>query len=280
MKKPEWLNKKVDLKACRRVKELLREFNLRTVCEESLCPNISECFGGGVATFMILGNICTRGCRFCSVTKGNPYPVDRNEPVRIRNAVKKLELTYVVITSPTRDDLEDGGAYGFCETVWQIKELKPVPKVEILIPDFSGNEYAIKKAVHSDADVISHNLETVPALYNNVRCGADYKRSLRVLETIKKESPNISTKSGIMLGLGESREEVISVFKDLRSLDCDFLTLGQYLPPSVKHYPFKKYVSPQEFCYFKEVALELGFRKVKSSPYIRSSFLAHTLLIT
>lgn len=278
MRKPAWLNKKVNLGACREIKTILRELNLRTVCEESLCPNISECFPSGAAAFMILGRICTRQCRFCAVKRGEPFVVDAAEPARVAAAVKRLNLQYVVITSPTRDDLPDGGAAVFCRTIREIKTLRPGVRVEILIPDFLGQRDSLKKAAASGADVIAHNLETVPSLYHNVRRGADYRRSLNVLREVKEINKNIPTKSGLMLGLGEKYSELIDVFKDLRNVGCDFLTLGQYLPPSLTHYPVQDYASPDFFSSLEKAAQNLGFKGVKSAPYVRSSFLAHTLI--
>ena len=276
MKKPVWLNKKVNLSDCRKVKRLLKELRLHTVCEESLCPNISECFVHGVASFMIMGNICTRSCSFCGVAKGVPAKVDDNEPQRVSQAVQILDLRYVVLTSPTRDDLADGGADMFYRTVRSIKDKDPAIKVEILIPDFNGNKQSLEKVVYSGADVITHNLETVPSLYIEVRKGSDYNKSLDILDNIKKLNPGVHTKSGIMLGLGEKK--VLDVFKDLRKVNCDFLTLGQYLPPSKEHYPLKEFVLPEIFSSLEEQAYEMGFKNVKSSPYVRSSYLAHTCL--
>ena len=278
LKKPRWLDKKLNLADCRKLKKLLRDFKLNTVCEESLCPNMSECFSQGVATFMILGDICTRDCRFCGIKKGNPGSLDYDEPKRISEAVRQLNLNYVVITSPTRDDLEDGGADLFFRTVRELKNLSSKIRVEILIPDFLGKWTALAKVAASGADVISHNLETVPSLYIKVRKKADYQRSLSIIRNIKKINKSIPVKSGLMLGLGEKESEVIEVLKDLRNADCDFLTLGQYLPPSITHYPLETYIHPEKFSYFEEQALSLGFRRIKSSVYTRSSYLAHTFL--
>lgn len=278
MRKPDWLNKKVNLAACNKVKGLLRELDLHTVCEESLCPNVSECFYNGVATFMILGDICTRDCSFCNVKKGRPLEVNYTEPLRVKEAVKRLTLKHVVITSPCRDDLKDGGAEIFVETVKEIKNLNRDIKVEILIPDFRGNKTALGKTACCGADVIAHNLETAPSLYIKVRSSADYDRSLEVLRIVKETNKNIFTKSGLMLGLGENKDEIIGVFNDLRAVGCDFITLGQYLSPSLKHYPVKRYILPEEFLYLSDEAYKLGFKKVMSSSYARSSYLAHTFL--
>ena len=276
--KPFWLNKKINLNGCWDMKNMLRGLRLNTVCEQSLCPNISECFESKVVTFMILGNACTRACRFCAVTKEIPEMIDLKEPIRIKEAVRQLELNYVVITSPTRDDLADGGAAIFCQIIQEILSLSYDIEVEALIPDFKGNVASVKLLATSGAGVIAHNLETVPSLYRKVRAGADYKRSLYVLKTAKEQNRKIFTKSGIMLGLGESDKEVLRVMRDLRSIDCDFLTLGQYLPPSLKHYPLKEYAHPERFSYLRSQALKLGFKDVKSSPYTRSSYKAHSFI--
>lgn len=276
MRKPVWLNKKVDLSAGRQLKGLLRELNLHTVCEESLCPNISQCFNLSTAAFMILGNVCTRNCRFCGAKNGLPRPIDTDEPLRVKEAAARLKLEFVVVTSPARDDLEDGGAGVFIEVVRQLKSLTPIPKVEILIPDFLGNLTILEKIALCGADVIAHNLETVSSLYGCVRPQAGYRRSLDVLESIKRINGDIITKSGFMLGLGEEDREVFSLLRDLREVNCDFLTIGQYLAPSLKHhYPVKKYIPIVQFDYWQKQAIGLGFKKVKSSPYMRSSFLAH-----
>lgn len=277
MKKPSWLNKKIDFSLCRKVKEILRDLDLHTVCEESLCPNISECFSSGTAAFMILGNICTRDCFFCGVAKGRPEKSGGDEPERVKKAVNRLKLDYVVVTSPSRDDLDDGGAYMFCETTKAIKSLCPSKKVELLIPDFSGRMHLIKKVADCRADVIAHNLETVLSLYIKVRQKADYKRSLKVLRIIKDTNKRVFTKSGLMLGLGENDTEVEETLENLREAKCDFVTLGQYLPPSLSHYPLKEYVCPDKFSYFEKYALRLGFKGVRSAPYVRSSYRAHSL---
>lgn len=278
MRKPVWLNKKINISICRKVKKILRELDLHTVCEESLCPNISECFHANVAAFIILGNKCTRGCRFCGVSRAKPGIVNEAEPGRIKEAVRRMGLKYIVITSPTRDDLADGGSNMFRETVGEIKGLGSREKIEILIPDFSGSKESIEKVANCGADVIAHNVETVPSLYAEVRQGADYKRSLNVLETIKAVNKKVFTKSSLMLGLGEEVEQVKKVLIDLRNVDCDFLTIGQYLPPSKKHYSLKEYITPDKFLCFEKYALMAGFKKVKSSPYARSSYMAHAFL--
>lgn len=272
------MNKKFDFTACRKTKKALRRLTVHTVCEEALCPNLTDCFAKGIATFLILGNICTRSCTFCAVNKGVPKKPDPKEPQKILAAIKALDLRYVVITSPTRDDLEDAGAGLFYRTVKEIKSFAQAIKVEILIPDFSGKRNLIEKVVEAAPDLISHNLETTPSLYIKVRKGAGYQRSLGVLKTIKQLNPALYTKSGLMLGLGEQEEELLQVFEDLRKADCDFLTLGQYLAPTLRHYPVKEFISPEKFSYLAKKAYKLGFKGVQSSPYTRSSYLAHEFL--
>ncbi len=276
MKKPPWLNKRLNFQFARNTKILLKDLNLHTVCQEALCPNISECFSKGVATFMILGDVCTRNCRFCGVKKGQPKEVDFQEPKRIKEAVKRLKLSYVVITSPTRDDLTDEGATLFYLTVKELKTLDFVKAVEVLIPDFSGKKHLLEIVLQSYPTVVSHNIETVPSLYPSIRCGADYQRSLKILSWSKEIAPCIYTKSGIMLGLGEKDEEVMEVLKDLRNVGCDFLSIGQYLPPSKTHIPPKEYIPYEKFEEWERIATGLGFKKVMSRPYVRSSYLAHT----
>lgn len=276
MKKPLWLNKKFSLSACREVKKLLKQDRIHTVCEQALCPNISECFGCGVATFMILGKTCTRNCAFCGVSHDPPEKIDLNEPSRVKRAVDKLGLEYVVITSPTRDDLPDGGADMFYLTIKKVKTISWVKKVEVLIPDFGGSMDSLRRVIKAYPEVIGHNLETVPSLYGAARARADYHRSLRVLAFIKETCPDICTKSGLMLGLGEKKEEIDEVLRDLRRINCDFLSIGQYLPPSKTHFPVKRYVPPEEFSQWRRRALDMGFKSVKSGPYVRSSYMAHT----
>lgn len=278
MRKPPWLNKKIDLKACHTLKLLLKDLKLHTICEEAGCPNISECFSKKTATFLILGDICTRNCRFCGVKKGKPCPIDEEEPERVAEAVRRLNLRHVVITSVTRDDLPDGGAGQFAQTIISIKKTMEKITIEVLIPDFKGNRRAIERVIEAGPDVIGHNIETVPRLYPDVRQAADYFRSLEVLKAVKTLSNGIYTKSGLMLGLGEEEGEVLEVFKALRGADCDFLSLGQYLPPSLKAYPVKEYLHPDKFDYYKEKALSLGFLYVASGPYVRSSYLAEEYL--
>ncbi len=277
-RKPFWLNKRIDFRQASPLKRILRNLRLKTVCEEALCPNLSECFQKKVASFMILGDTCSRNCGFCALKKGRPAPSDKEEPKRIAQAVSYLKLKYVVITSPTRDDLKDKGARVFWETAQEIKRLNPKIKLELLIPDFLADPKCITIIVKSGAEVISHNLETVPSLYPLARKEGNYLRSLEVLRVIKSINKKIFTKSGLILGLGETERELLKVFKDLRKVNCDFLTLGQYLAPSLKHYPVKEYILPERFEVLGRLALRLGFKKVKSSPYTRSSYLAHNFL--
>jgi len=279
-RKPAWLNKKINLKDLNQTKELLADLNLNTVCEEALCPNIGECFSNGQATFMILGDICTRNCRFCGVSKGEPKKIDLDEPSRVAQAVKRLNLKHVVITSVTRDDLELQGADIFNKVVKEIKENTQAESIEVLIPDFQGKKKLFDLVIEAKPDVINHNVETVPALYNQVRPLANYRVSLEVLRYTKEKDPSIFTKSGLMLGLGEADNEVLKVLDDLREVDCDFLTLGQYLNPSKNHYPVVDFITPEKFEEYKEEALKRGFKFVASAPYVRSSYKAREALET
>jgi lipoyl synthase len=271
---PVWLRKKINWQDTRPVKHLLRELSLNTVCERARCPNISGCFAGGRATFMILGNVCTRNCKFCAVTKGHPSLPDRDEPERVAKAVQTLKLKHVVITSVTRDDLADYGAEHFANTVRYIRKENKTTTIEILTPDFQGNEKAIKKTVKAEPDVFNHNLETVSRSYSLIRPEASYARSLQLLKLVKELDPFIYTKSGLMLGLGEKEKEVIKVMEDLRRVNCDMLTLGQYLAPSFDHYPVQEYILPAQFDKYKFIAEKLGFLSVASGPYVRSSYMA------
>ena len=276
---PSWLRQEVpDMEIIRDRLRSFEDLNIHTVCEDAHCPNMFDCFKRNTATFMILGNICTRDCRFCAVTKGVPSSVDLKEPQNIALAAKNLGLKYVVVTSVTRDDLIDGGAGQFFDTVREIKKLLPDSKVEILIPDFQGSIDSLKKVINSGCDVIAHNIETVSSLYELIRPKADYNKSLQVLENIKKIDNSIITKSGIMLGLGERYFEVIELLEDLHSIDCDILTIGQYLAPSDKHAKVDRFVLPEEFQDFKKYALSLGFKSVSSAPLVRSSFHGEELL--
>jgi lipoic acid synthetase len=269
--------KKIKLKDLDKVKSLLSGLKLHTICTEALCPNISECFAKNHATFLILGNICTRDCQFCNVTKGKPKPVDSTEPLRIKEAVERLRLKHTVITSPTRDDLADGGAELFYQTILAIKEIPFFESVEALIPDFRANSESIKRVIAAEPDIIGHNLETVSRLYQ-IRKGADYQRSLQVLKKIKEGNPKIKTKSALILGLGEKKEEVVQAIKDLRKVNCDFLALGQYLAPRKSNYPLKRIVKEAEFSYYKKEAYSLGFLHVEAGTYVRSSYHADKYL--
>ena len=272
--KPAWLNKKINFKDCSEMKQSLRSLGVETVCEQAMCPNIGECFLAKTATFLILGKNCTRSCRFCNIQHSKPLAVDEGEPEKVAQAVEQLDLKHVVITSVTRDDLSDGGAEIFVATVNSIKRKTPKVTVELLIPDFGFSLTALKIVADSGAAIIAHNLETVPSLYAQVRQGADYTHSLGLLRTLKEIAPQLKTKSGLMLGLGESPEEVLAVMQDLRSVNCDLLSIGQYLAPSKQHYPVKEYISLEQFDSYKEKAKELGFLHIQSAPYVRSSYLA------
>jgi len=278
-RKPEWLRKKVSFQAKKETDELLKDIGIATICQEASCPNISECFSKKQATFLILGTICTRACTFCDVSRGKPKPVDESEIWRVVEAVKRMKLENVVITSVTRDDLSDGGAEHFVKCVKALKKMKPDIKIELLIPDLNEDRNSIFKVSNSGANIVGHNVETVPRRYD-VRGGSEYRKSLRVLKLIKEANPHIKTKSAIMLGLGETENEVIGVFEDLREADCNFLSLGQYLSPSKKHTPVLKYIHPHQFDRYKHLALEMGFDFVMSSPYTRSSYMAHKYLST
>ena len=250
----------------------VRELGLHTVCQEARCPNIGECWGHRTATFMLLGDTCTRNCGFCAVTHGRPLAVDPAEPLRVASAVARLGLRHVVVTSVNRDDLADGGAAHFAATARAIKRLLPGCRVEVLVPDFQGNLASVAEVVASPIDVFNHNLETVPRLYRRVRAGARYARSRAVLEAARRAREGLLTKTGLMLGLGETQEELASVFRDLRSIGCDILTLGQYLRPSGDHLPVERYVPPEEFTALGAEALALGFRHVEAGPLVRSSY--------
>lgn len=275
--KPEWLRKKIRPSALEEMESLLGEERLHTVCEEAMCPNIGECFAKKQATFLILGNQCTRACSFCNVSKGHPLPVDPGEPERVADAIMKMGLRHVVVTSPTRDDLDDGGAGHFAQTVRAIKAQDASVRVELLIPDFKENDAALKTAATSGAEIIGHNLETVPRLYH-VRKGAEYERSLRVLKRLRELNPDIATKSGIMLGLGEKETEVLRLMEDLLERGCRLLSIGQYLAPSPEHTPVAEYVEPERFDYFREIGLAMGYDYIQSSPYTRSSYMAENYL--
>lgn len=267
----DWLKKRIPADSkFNNTFNVISEFKLNTVCKSAKCPNIIDCFGKGIATFLILGNTCTRHCSFCNIGKGIPDNVDLNEPVKIAAAVEKLQLKHVVITSVTRDDLFDKGAIQFNKTINAIRRLNKEIKIEVLTPDFCGEKEAIDIVLSAKPDIYNHNLETVPRLYPLVRIGADYSMSINLLEYVKK-TVNIPTKSGIMLGIGETEEEVISLMEDLRKVNCDMLTIGQYLRPSEKNIPVHQFIKPEKFNMFKDIALNMGFSDVVSMPFARSS---------
>jgi len=272
-KKPDWLKIKAQTGKNRdAVEDVLQRLSLHTVCEQAGCPNLMECFCSKTATFMILGKVCTRNCTFCQVSKGCPETVSSAEPVHVAQAVKELALKHVVVTSVTRDDLDDGGAGHFAEVIRQIKALKMDVTTEVLIPDFQGDMMALQKVIDAGPDVINHNIETVPRLYPKVRPMANYARSLALLQNVKSSAPHIKTKSGIMVGLGETQEEVIQSMRELRDAGCDFLTIGQYLAPSKQHHPVVEYIHPDIFSRYKALAEEMGFLHVASGPFVRSSY--------
>ena len=272
-KKPSWIRSKIsDSQVFFQTKKVVNENKLVTVCEEANCPNITECWSKKHATFMIMGDTCTRACAFCDVKTGKPTSLDIFEPIKISNAVKKLNLEHVVITSVDRDDLEDGGSDHFYKVVQATRDKNPNTSIEVLTPDFLRKGNAYKKILRADLDVFNHNIETVPRLYTTVRPGARYFASLELLKNAKKESPKVFTKSGIMVGLGENFEEIVQVMDDLRSADVDFITIGQYLQPSTKHHPLHRYYHPKEFEQLGSIAKTKGFLLVSSSPLTRSSY--------
>jgi lipoyl synthase len=270
---PEWIKVKAPGSPnYLRLKRILRDKNLHTVCEEARCPNIGECWGNKTATFLILGDTCTRGCRFCAIDKGKPLALDPEEPRNVALVVKDLGLDHIVVTSVNRDDLPDGGSSHFAKTVFWIKSLSPGTRVELLIPDFDGNLAAVKTVVDSGIEILNHNIETVPRLYGKVRPGHSYECSLDVLKSAKELRSDVLTKSGLMLGVGESYEEVVRTLHDLRRNQVDIVTLGQYLQPSNRQLKVERYVTPDEFIEFKSAAEKLGFRHVESGPLVRSSY--------
>jgi len=271
--KPKWLRVKAPTaKQFNETKELMRNLTLNTVCEEAACPNISECWSKKHATVMILGSTCTRSCRFCNIATGVPDKLDPHEPENVGKAAGELGLNHIVITSVDRDDLEDGGAEHFARTIAQIKLNAPGTTVEILTPDFRRKYDVLKIVVNAKPDVFNHNIETVPRLYNQIRPGARYFHSLNLLKHVKELDPKIFTKSGLMVGLGEDKEEVLQVMDDMRSADIDFITIGQYLRPTPKHAEVKRYVTPEEFDYYERMAKAKGFLMVSASPFTRSSY--------
>jgi len=272
-RKPEWIRVRgVDEDVLNRMKGLVEKYHLHTVCESATCPNMGECFCAGTATFMILGDVCTRNCAFCSVAHGTPSSPDPEEPLNVARAARELELKHVVVTCVTRDDLPDGGATQFARTLQEIHRLMPGATTDLLISDLRGRRENLEIVLDEKPDILAHNLETVPRLYATCRSQADYERSLRVLEDSKNSNPEICTKSGLMLGLGETGGEVLAVMKELRSVDCDFLTLGQYLRPAAANLAVKEFITPEAFEELRIAGEEMGFAYVASAPFVRSSF--------
>ncbi len=274
LKKPDWIRVKASANPrFYEIKRILREHNLHTVCEEASCPNIGECFGKGTATFMIMGDICTRRCPFCDVGHGRPLPLDEKEPANLAKTIAALKLKYVVITSVDRDDLPDGGAKHFVDCIQATRQQSPITTIEVLVPDFRGRlDRALSILNSAPPDVMNHNLETVPRLYKQARPGSDYAHSLKLLKDFKALHPEVATKSGLMMGLGETDEEIIEVMKDLRTHDVDMITIGQYLQPSNGHLPVLRYVPLETFAYLEQVAQSLGFKHAAIGPMVRSSY--------
>lgn len=278
LRRPDWIRAKLPYgESYLQILNLMRSKQLHTVCEEARCPNLGECWGHGTATFMILGDICTRSCGFCAVKTGRPAEFDADEPRRVAEAVASMKLRHVVITSVNRDELKDGGASIFAETIRQVRIKTPNCRVEVLIPDFKGDEIACSIVADAEPDILNHNVETVPRLYNVVRPQAKYDRSLNVLRYFKERG--LVTKSGMMVGIGERYDEVIEVMKDLRKVEVDILTIGQYLQPTKEHLPIDRYVEPTEFEMYKKIGLELGFKYVESGPLVRSSYHAEQQVV-
>lgn len=275
LKKPDWMRIKLpsDSSNIQHIKATMRKHGLHSVCEEAACPNLSECFHHGTATFMILGDICTRRCAFCDVAHGRPLPPDAEEPIKLAKTIQEMKLRYVVITSVDRDDLKEGGAQHFADSIREIRALNPNIKIETLVPDFRGcADAAVEILAKTPPDVFNHNLENVPRLYKEIRLGASYQGSLDLLAKFKAAHPSVPTKSGLMVGLGETNEELIQVMKDLRAHGVTMLTLGQYLQPSKHHYPLQRYMTPQEFDEMKRIALDMGFTHAACGPFVRSSY--------
>jgi len=274
--KPDWIRIKLTTgDNYKEIKSMMRSKTLHTVCEEARCPNIYECWANRTATFMILGDICTRACRFCAVNTGLPTELDLQEPERVAEAAEQMNLRHCVVTSVARDDLKDGGAYIFAETVKAIRRRLPLCSVEVLIPDFMGSEESLKIVMDAKPDILNHNIETVKRMSDRVRAKAKYDRSLQLLKNAKKMQPDIPTKSSIMLGVGEEWDEILEAMDDLRAVDCDIMTIGQYLQPSPKHLNVEKYYTPEEFAILKEEGMKRGFSHVESGPLVRSSYHAH-----
>jgi len=272
-RRPEWLKTKLPVgDNYLNIKRLLRSSELHTVCEEANCPNIGECFSQRTATFLILGDVCTRGCRFCNVEKGVAQPLDFDEPERVAKAAKEMGLKHIVVTSVTRDDIPDGGASVYAMTISAIRKYNPESTIEVLIPDFKGSDDALNTVIRESPEVINHNIETVPRLYKTVRPGAVYERSLRLLKAVSESSFTITAKAGLMVGLGEQFLEIVKVMKDIRDSGCDILTIGQYLSPTRKHLLVQRYYHPDEFKELKTIGMELGFKYIESGPLVRSSY--------
>jgi lipoic acid synthetase len=274
--KPAWLKVKAPGSGnYQRLKTLMRTLNLHTVCEEANCPNIGECWSYGTATFMILGDTCTRSCGYCNVLHGAPKAPDQHEPANVASAIHAMELDYVVITSVDRDDLADGGASHFARTIEETRERHPRCRVEVLIPDFKGDEQALRTVLDARPDVLNHNIETVPRLYRTARPGGRYERALQLLDRSRRYASRIPTKSGLMVGLGEEFDEVVATLRDLREVGCQIVTIGQYLRPSLANLPMSRYYTPDEFAELKQIGMDLGFGHVESGPLVRSSYHAH-----
>ena len=277
---PDWLKVRIGGgENYSRMISLLRNSKLHTICQEAKCPNIAECFGSGTAVFLIMGDTCTRNCSYCKVKHGKPLPINPEEPKEVAESVKQLGLKYVVITSVTRDDLVDGGANAFSNTINAIKDINPACKVEILTPDFNGKIESIRTIIRAKPDVFNHNIEVVKELFPNIRPEGNYLISLDFLKNIKEIDKRTKTKSGFMIGLGENKKQIIATMKDLRGVNVDFLTIGQYLQPSKEHVEIKKYYTPEEFKDFKDIALKMGFKHVESGPLVRSSYHAEKAII-
>lgn len=277
-RKPPWLKRRLPSGSTyQKIRSILKNDQLYTVCQEAHCPNLGECFSRGTATFLILGDHCTRNCRFCAVSHGPTVSPDPEESRKVAEAVLRMRLDYVVVTAVTRDDLSDGGAGHFAQTIREIRRLVPKAQIEVLIPDFQGSEEALETVVKARPDVLNHNLETVPRLYQKVRPGADYGRSLNIIKHVQTLDPSMPTKSGLMLGLGEYPEEVRRVLGDLLRVHCSILTLGQYLQPSAEHLPVERFIPPEEFDQWRQAALKMGFSEVASGPFVRSSYHAKEL---
>ncbi|MCC6545416.1 MAG: lipoyl synthase [Nitrospirae bacterium] len=272
-RRPEWLKTRLPAgDIYLHIKRLLRSSELNTVCEEANCPNIGECFNQRTATFLILGDICTRGCRFCNVESGVPGTIDLDEPERVAKAAREMGLKHIVVTSVTRDDIHDGGASVYAKTISQIRRYNPGSTIEVLIPDFKGSDEALKTVILASPEIINHNIETVPGLYKTVRPGAVYDQSLRLLKTVSENGLHITAKAGLMVGLGEQLQEIVDVMKDIRDSGCDILTIGQYLSPTRNHLPVHRYYHPNEFKELKAIGMEQGFKYIEAGPLVRSSY--------